>query len=281
MPTGFPCNVQAGSPVGIRYGCVARSGPQRQVGAVPDEAEKEGRRIAIETRGEGGYAVVPGSLHPSGRRYEALAGDFANIPTVPQAVADALLAAARKLDEAPFTRQQLEAKEKAASTSTKYRNESNGQGSIIDAYNERATIGEALDRYGYTRMGERYVRPGGKSGSVTVRDGRSFHHSSNDALNDGYWHRPFDLYCQCEHGGEIKAAVKAAAEHLGLRHLPSSGQSMEEKTQPKTIDYHPLTCAQLIAAKFEIRFLVESIMAAGQPCVVAAHQKALKTSTSL
>ena len=192
-----------------------------------------------------------------------------------------VLAAARKLDEAPFTRQQLEAKEKAASTSTKYRNESNGHGSIIDAYNERATIREALDRYGYTRMGERYVRPGGKSGSVTVRDGRSFHHSSNDALNDGYWHRPFDLYCQCEHGGEIKAAVKAAAEHLGLRHLPSSGQSMEEKTQPKTIDYHPLTCAQLIAARFEIRFLVESIMAAGQPLVVAAPQKALKTSTSL
>ena len=57
---------------------------------------------------KGGYALLPGSLHPSGRRYEVISGDFANIPAVPQAVADALLNAARKLDEAPLTRKQME-----------------------------------------------------------------------------------------------------------------------------------------------------------------------------
>ncbi len=72
--------------------------------------------------------MAPGSLHPSGRRYEAISGDFTNIPTVSQAVADALVAAARKLDEAPFTRQQLEAKENAAGPCTKYR--SNGQAAV-------------------------------------------------------------------------------------------------------------------------------------------------------
>ena len=48
---------------------------------VPDASEETGRRVAIETRAEGGYAVMPGSLHPSGNTYRAIAGDFANIPT--------------------------------------------------------------------------------------------------------------------------------------------------------------------------------------------------------
>jgi hypothetical protein len=183
---------------------------------VPDETEDSGRRIAIEIKAEGGYAVAPGSLHPTGRRYQAISGDFANIPTVPQALADALLAAARKLDEAPFTRQQMEAREKSAKTSNRHRAESNGETSIIEAYNGRVSIDEALTAYGYAKRGARYVRPGGKTASVTVSDGRSFHHSANDALSDGFWHRPFDVYCALKHGSDCKAAVKAAAEVLGL-----------------------------------------------------------------
>ena len=85
-------------------------GRNEKLAWVPDEAEDSGRKVAIEIKGEGGYCVAPGSLHPSGRRYQAIAGDFANIPTVPQAVADALIAAARKLDEAPLTRKERERK---------------------------------------------------------------------------------------------------------------------------------------------------------------------------
>ena len=157
----------------------------------------------------------PGQPTPSGRRYEAIAGDFANIPTVAQAVAGALLAAARKLDEAPHTRQEMERREAAAETCNRYRAESNGQGGVIDAYNERVTIG-ALESHGYTRSGPRWKRPGGKCPSVAVQDGRSFHHSSNDALNNGFWRRPFDVLCTLDHGGDCRAAVKAAAGLLGL-----------------------------------------------------------------
>ena len=119
-------------------------------------------KVAIEIKGEGGYCVAPGSLHPSGRRYQAIAGDFANIPTVPQAVADALIAAARKLDEAPLTRKEREAqeaREAAAKTCNKYRAESNGQGSIIDAYNGQVKIESALESHGYTRSGPALETP--------------------------------------------------------------------------------------------------------------------------
>ena len=113
-----------------------RPGRNDKLAWVPDEAQDSGRRAAIETRAEGGYAVMPGSLHPSGRRYEKISGDFANIPTVHQGVADALLAAARKLDEAPLTRQQMEdEREKTPRRATDTAAKANGQGSVIEAYN--------------------------------------------------------------------------------------------------------------------------------------------------
>jgi len=191
-------------------------GASDKLAHTPDHTDKTGRKCAIETKGEGGYCIAPGSLHPSGRRYEAISGDFASIPTVSQAVADAMIAAARKLDECPLTRQQMEAQDKAAATSDRHRAQSNGQRSVIDAYNDRVYIQDELRQRGYEQHGDRWKRPGGKSLSVYVKDGQSFHHSANDPLSDGYWHSAFDVFCQLEHAGDCKAAVKDAADRLGL-----------------------------------------------------------------
>jgi hypothetical protein len=256
---------------------------------VPDESEETGRRIAIETRAEGGYAVMPGSLHPSGRRYEAISGNFANIPTVDQAVANALLAAARKLDEAPHTRQEMERREAAAQTCNKYRAECDGRGSVIDAYNERVTIEAALESHGYTRSGPRWKRPGGKSPSVAIQAGRSFHHSSNDALSNGYWRRPFDVLCTLDHGGDYKAAVKAAAGLLGLEYRGNGQATAAERagqgpapSEAKPTEPPPftrlLTGAELLALDLRPRFLVRGVMVEGQPMIIGGRSKTLKTS---
>ena len=119
-------------------------GRNDKLACVPMKRKSTGRRCAVETRAKAAMPGLPGSLHPSGRRYEAISGDFAAIPTVPQAVADALLNAARKLDEAPLTRKQMEAREKAAKTSDRHRAESNGQASVIDEYNSRVFIQDDL-----------------------------------------------------------------------------------------------------------------------------------------
>ena len=190
-------------------------GRNAKLAYVVDESEAEGRRVAIETRAEGGYALLPGSLHPSGRRYEATQGDFAKIPSVPQSIADLMLEVARSLDEAPLSQREMDAKEKAAGDCPKY--QGNGQGSVIDTFNSRYTIEDALVKHGYIRCGTRWKRPGGKTASVTVKDGRSFHHSANDPLSNGYWQRPFDLVCKLDHGGVCSAAVKAAADLMGLK----------------------------------------------------------------
>jgi hypothetical protein len=253
---------------------------------VADEREETGRKCAVETRGEGGYAVMPGSLHPSGRRYEAINGDFAAVPTVGQAVADALLNAARKLDEAPLTRQQMEARQKAAETSERHRAESNGQASVIDAYNQQVTIEAELETRGYTQHGDRWKRPGGKSLSVFVKEGRSFHHSGNDPLNDGFWQRPFDVFCKLNHGGDCKAAVKAAAELLGMKLSDTRPDAADQGTDPagdgKARQPLPftqlLTGAELLALDLRPSFLVKGVLVEGQPMIIGGRSKTLKTS---
>lgn len=97
--------------------------------------------------------------------------------------------------------------------------------SVIDAYNARYDIHLLLGRYGYSRLQNgRYGRPG-KADSAGVMvlgdDNKSYHYSSNDALDSGRSginqpRSPFDLFCEYEHGGDYKAAVRAAAQELGM-----------------------------------------------------------------
>ncbi|MDZ4689072.1 MAG: phage/plasmid primase, P4 family [Planctomycetaceae bacterium] len=206
-------------------------GENAKLAWIVDETEKTGRRIGIETRAEGGYILASPSLHPSGNRYEMVSGDLTQIPLIPQARADALTAAARKLDRAPHTRQERERIEREAATAHQRRAAAsrNGAGSVIEQFNQAHPIDAILERHCYTRSGDRFIRPGGKSASVSVKDGRSCHFSSNDPLNDGKVksgigvHDAFDVYVHLEHGGYVKAAVKEAARSLGIEPAPPSG----------------------------------------------------------
>lgn len=188
-------------------------GGNEKLAYVPDESEDTGRRAAIETRGEGGQAIASPSRHAvTGKLYRLVAGDWANVPVRPAAIVATLLDAARALDEAPLTRQQMQAAERRAQASAAARSSLNGNGSVIEVYNSVVPIIEALEQHGYTRAGARYKRPGGKSASVTILDGgRSYHHSSNDPLSDGYSHDAFDVFVALDHGGDIHAAASAAA----------------------------------------------------------------------
>ncbi|MCG6536520.1 MAG: bifunctional DNA primase/polymerase, partial [Syntrophales bacterium LBB04] len=71
----------------------------------------EGRITAIETRGEGGYAVVAPSYCPEavkrGKKhrqpYRVIQGDFAKIPTLSDEQSQSLLETAQSLDEMPLS----------------------------------------------------------------------------------------------------------------------------------------------------------------------------------
>jgi hypothetical protein len=224
----LPIQRTGGGGYQIAYRC-PQPGGNEKLAWVPDEREHQGRKVAIETRGEGGYALVAPSLHPSGNYYTMLAGDFASVPTIDQGTRDQLIHAARVLDLMPYTAQQLapaKAERRAA------RRPMNGDVSVIDAYNDAHRISDVLARNGYTaaRPG-RYSRPGKPDSygvAILERDNVSFHWSSNDPL-----HKttpggqpvpidPFDAYALFEHGDDYGAAVKAAARSLGIARAPAS-----------------------------------------------------------
>lgn len=61
-----------------------------------------GKVKLIETRGEGGLVLAPGSIHPdTGKPYELLAGDLARVPLLEQALADSILQACQSFEEPP------------------------------------------------------------------------------------------------------------------------------------------------------------------------------------
>lgn len=60
-------------------------------------------------------------------------------------------------------------------------------------------------------------------------DGRCYSHHASDPLNDGHAHDAFSVFCILAHGGNVTAAVKAAAESLGLP-LPDCSIQVSQKT---------------------------------------------------
>lgn len=95
--------------------------------------------------------------------------------------------------------------------------------SVIDAYNNAHGIVEALTRYGYKRQGKRYLSPHSQTKLAGVNvfsdDNKAFIHHASDPLcstDKNQPAAPFDLFCYYEHGGDMKAAVKAAAQELGI-----------------------------------------------------------------
>jgi hypothetical protein len=183
---------------------------------------KQGRETAIETRAEGGYAIVAPSHCPKAKKrgikhkqaYKVTQGDFAAIPNITDVQAKILLDIARSLDEMPLT---IKAMNSAPLPPN--RNADGVDGGVIGAFNQKFDIGTILERNGYERQGNRYLAQNSTSGQPGVHifsdTGRVYSYHANDPLNDGYSHNPFSAYCILEHGGDVRAAVKAAAEMLG------------------------------------------------------------------
>ena len=209
--------------------------PNQKLAWAPDSSQHAGRRIAIETRGTHGYALLPPSLHPSGRHYQLLRGRFSAIPHIDASTRNFLLTIAKSLCQAPKTKQELAAEARPV----KHREPQPYEGeSVIDAFNAHWDIHLLLARYGYTRLQNgRYGRPGkaDSAGVAVLEDGKTFHFSSNDPLDSGRSgsNQPrssFDLFAEYEHNGDYKKAARAAAEQLGMtRKRQDEGQQVLQR----------------------------------------------------
>lgn len=93
---------------------------------------------------------------------------------------------------------------------------------VIGAFNRANDVGDMLEAHGYKRRGKRYLAPSSSTviPGVVVLDGKCFSHHGSDPLGDGYAHDAFDLLVTLGHGGDVGAAVRDAANQLGIDRRP-------------------------------------------------------------
>lgn len=203
----------------VWYRCPAGIQGNQKLARKQAGVDKAGNPILftqIETRGEGGYAVAPGSppsVHETGRPYEVLQGDLAALPEISAEERACLLECAQALNSwvEPDRRPQRAPAARLADGSRPG-----------DDYNARGDWSALLTRHGWTVTGQHgqvlYCRRPGKvcGHSATlhaVAPGMFYVFSSNAAPfeSEGSYDL-FGAFARLEHRGDFHAAARALAE---------------------------------------------------------------------
>ena len=89
---------------------------------------------------------------------------------------------------------------------------------VIPEFNRRHDIATMIEAHGYKRIDGKWLSPHSSSGmpGVTITDGKLFSHHTSDPLANGHKNDAFDVFCTLMHGGDQRAATRAAAKILGL-----------------------------------------------------------------
>lgn len=211
--------VQTQTPSGgfhLFYQCEDVEGNQKLAQAVREDGRPT---TLIETRGEGGYAIVPPSpaaCHEDGRPYVLLRGNLAQVSTISPEERGVLHTAARSFNE--YVKPNLVVQGEV-------RGDSQSQQAGLrpgDDYNNRADWSTLLEAYGWQQMSQwgeviRWQRPGkaGEGISATTNyAGTNYLYvfSSNATpFEPGAAYTMFAAYVLLEHGGDFKAAAQALA----------------------------------------------------------------------
>ena len=196
-------------------------------------------KTLIETRGEGGLFLCAPT-----EGYALQQGDFASVPTITPDARQALLEAARSLDELP-----------AASTPTAPAGANVGQRGADfaptggkdafdlapgDDFNARGDIHPLLEAAGWQFAGnnpdgnELWTRPGKdpRNGiSATYKDGSFYVFSSNAApFEPNVKYSPFAVYATLHHNGDYTAAASALlSQGYGKAKSPVDGVTLNLK----------------------------------------------------
>lgn len=177
----------------------------------------------LETRAQGGYAIVPGSpleVHPSRKPYALISGSFDAVPEITLEERKALFEIARLCEAI-----EKEPVREKASTPTVY-SEHLGE-KAGEHYNRSATpemLLDLLEDMGATavKQGDRYLvaRPGknireGHSAVLGGGGGNAFYNWSTSwgEFEPEKTYSPFGVYAIAKHGGDFTAAAK----DLGLQ----------------------------------------------------------------
>ncbi|AFK70869.1 DNA primase [Pseudomonas putida SJTE-1] len=89
---------------------------------------------------------------------------------------------------------------------------------VIPLFNQAHDIAALIEAHGYERRGDKWLCPQSSSGlaGVSIIDDKLFSHHSSDPLANGHKNDAFDVFRILVHGGDQRAATKAAAQILGI-----------------------------------------------------------------
>lgn len=195
-------------------GAGRRRAPTQDAGVAAETAD--GQPITLfELRGGDVQDVLPPTMHPAtAKPYIWVTPPNSEFPPLPEA----LLELWRHWES-----YRLELQAMCPWTSHGFNPEPAPRGpgarpNVICAFNQVHSVEELLKAHGYTPKGKRWLSPTSSSGlaGVIILDGKAYSHHASDPLADGYSHDAFDIYRLLEHGGDWRAAIKAAAKLLGL-----------------------------------------------------------------
>jgi hypothetical protein len=208
----------------------------------------------FELRAGGVQDVLPPSIHPdTGRPYEwrPAPWDMAQIPDVPVELLSLWRdwPAFKPQFEAlcPWNKQRIEPPAPVARAMSKSHDD------IIGQFNARHDTIGLIEAHGYVQRGKRWLSPTSSTriaGVVRFDDGKVFSHHASDPLANGHSCDAFDVFCILEHGGDYRAAVRAARDILGPTHTGPSPieKFLESRRQPAKPIALPLPVAKSVPA---------------------------------
>jgi Protein of unknown function (DUF3987)/Bifunctional DNA primase/polymerase, N-terminal len=173
-------------------------------------------KTLIETKGEGGYAILApsnGRVHPTGGAYRLIHGDFATITEITPEERRSLFELARSFDEMPV---------KAPYTPGSAAGPADGD-RPGDLYNQQVTWGDVLEPHGWVPIYERdgigyWRRPGKDRGISATTNAKGtdtlivFSTSTDFETAPGSYDK-FGAYALLNHGGDYRAAAKDLSGH--------------------------------------------------------------------
>jgi hypothetical protein len=231
----------------VYYRCSEFGGSQKLAAAMMERADKPERPekvTLIETKGEGGYCLVPPSprwCHPSLKCYRLVEGspDLMAVPVISPAERSVLLTAARSFNRC--TTPVLSTAPRSPVRQAIRSCESGREGRPGDVFNQEADWEEILVPHGWVRAGSsgnttHWRRPGKDCGTSATtghcqssEDGIDLFHvfSSNaEPFEEGRSYSKFTAYALLEHQGDLSAAARELRSRgYGASAQPSKPES--------------------------------------------------------
>ena len=255
----------------------------------PTDDNPLGVKVLIETRGEGGFAIVApsnGRVHPSGGAYTMVAGGWESVTVITPDERRAIFDLARSFDEMPrrAASEQFDSKVSPGSRPG-------------DWFASRTSWPEILEpagwRFVYEHDGVSYWRRPGKTWGISASTNYGgsdlfYVFSSSTVFEPEESYTKFGAWTQLNHGGDFSAASRAILDQqpggVLVTHLSEAiAEAIEQDTSGATETkrrYEIIPAPQFVLRPPQ-RWLVSGVIPERSYCCIAGQPESFKSFVAI